>query len=346
MPIVDIGGVGSDTGEIGAGASPPIPLEEFQKMSPATFSVAGLLFAFPVLQIQETGGNRIVERERPYRDGAKLDDTGSVARRWSMEAIFNNSILIPGVNAVNKNRPLYPDILNELLYIFDNIHETGDLFVPTAGAQRVRADQYSRTEVFSARNQAIVTFTWIEDNEDIVGTRLINPATAGANAQRLATTMSDDSQSVGSLSESLADLDQTMSDLEDIVNAPGEVAQDVDAQNQKIQGHAERSKKTFKEANRPGRNLFLDPVSSAAVRKIERIQDMAAREANESRRGRPKLLTVVFADSSTIFRVAAVVRQDPLDLMAINPQLDPFFIPKLTPVKIFSTESLLNAEAA
>ena len=61
--------------EIGSSGAVVAPADEiFEKMPAAQFTVAGLTLGFPVLRIQQSGGNRIVKRERPYRDGAKLDD--------------------------------------------------------------------------------------------------------------------------------------------------------------------------------------------------------------------------------------------------------------------------------
>lgn len=327
--------------DIGTNASPSPELGVFERYPPAQFTVAGRTFAFPVVRISESGGNRIVERERPFRDGAKLDDTGSKAKRWTLDAYFENTILEKDLRAINGGLALYPTVLNDLIFQFD-VHETGDLVVPTVGKQRVRAESYTRNEAMDERDAASVTFVFVEDNEDKVDFRSITAPTANANARRLAQSTDLDAQSSGAWDGSLSDLSESMSDLEDQVNAPGEVAQDVDANAMRIQGNARRANRTFSEAGRPGRDLFNDPQNSRGPRKLARQQDLAGRESNKSRRGRPKLIEVVFGEDTTIFRVAAAVGQDPADLMAVNPELDPFFIPKLTAVKVFATESLLN----
>src|SRR5262245_15019791 len=86
---------------------------------------------FPVSSIQESGGNRIVERNRPYRNGAKLDDVGSNATKWTIEAVFENSIM-EGEKGLDQNVLLYPNVLNAVLDSF-RIHGTGDLVIPTRG---------------------------------------------------------------------------------------------------------------------------------------------------------------------------------------------------------------------
>lgn len=338
------GGTGATritSGQNLAQGRPEPPPRTFEQYPPAQFTVAGFTLSFPVLRITESGGNRIVERERPYRDGAKLDDVGSTAKRWTLEALFENTILEKDQSALNNGEALYPTVLNQLLVNFD-IHETGDLVVPTIGTQRVRAESYVRTESADERDQATVTFVFVADNEDGVDFRSISAPTASANARRLANDNELDTQSVGAWDGSLQDLDTATRELEDLVNGPGEVAQDVDATALRIQGNARRAKNTFSEAGKPGRDLFLDPQNSRGPRDLVKQQDMAAREANKSRRGRPQLLIVVFREPTDIFSVAAFVGQDPADLLAVNPDIDPFFIPALTGVKLFSTEALLN----
>jgi hypothetical protein len=78
--------------------------------------------AFPVEDIGESGGNRIIERERPYRDGAKLDDTGRKATQFTMVCKFENTITEPGLE-INGLKNLYPDVLNDLIASF-GIHKT------------------------------------------------------------------------------------------------------------------------------------------------------------------------------------------------------------------------------
>lgn len=322
----------------------------FENYPPMQFTVAGLTLAFPVLRIQQTGGNRIVERERPYRDGAKLDDTGSKAIRWTVDALFNNSVIVgtqgeAQINAINGGIPLYPDVLNLLIVNFD-FHETGDLVVPTTGPARARADSYSRTETFEERDQAIASFVFCEDNEDSVDFRSISAPSGGANGARLAATTELDTQSIGSLSDALTSLQTSLLELEDFVNAPGDAAQDIEAAALRVEGSARRANRTFSEAGRPGRDLFLDPANSRASRKLAIAIDLAARERNTARRGQPRLTQVVFRNATTIFRIGAVLGQDPGDLIGINPDIDPNFIPAGTLVKVFVTEALLNGSSS
>lgn len=358
MPILDIGGgtQGSGSGflrdthgqapdNVRAQGLAEIPEEIFEKYPPAQFTVAGQTLAFPVMRIRETGGNRIIERERPYRDGAKLDDTGSKAKRWILEAVFNNSLLEKDISAINNGEALYPTVLNSLIINFDE-HETGDLLVPTVGVQRVRAEAYERVEAFDERDQAVVSFTFCEDNEDSVGFRSITAPSGAGNAKRLAASTELDAQSFGSWSEALLELETALLELEDLINAPGDLLLDIEAAALRIEGLARRAIRTFSEASRPGRNLFLDPANSRGPRKLTQAEDLAARARATARRARPQTTTVVFQTSTSIFRIAGIVGQDVGDLLAINPDVDPNFIPAQTPVKVLVTASFLNASSS
>lgn len=325
---------------VGSGGS-GVDQDLFEQLPPGQFTVAGITYAFPITTIKADGENRLIERERPYRDGAKLDDTGSKARRWTLECMFQVTSRESEITTINGGLPLYPDVLNELLLLFFT-HETGDLVVPTDGKVRARAQTYSRTETSGERDCALVQLVFIEDNEDSVDFRSLQAPSANANARQLASTTTFDVQSAGAWMPSLADLDQLVGALEDQVNAPGEVAGDVQSSARRIQGNAVRAGQAFKDGARNGRNLFLDPTNSRAERKLVRQRDMSARASNEARRGRPQLATVVFQESTTMFRVSATVNQAFEDLLEVNPELDPYFIPALTPINVFATQDLLN----
>jgi hypothetical protein len=325
---------------VGSGAS-GVDQDQFEQLPPCQFTVAGVTYAFTTESIKADGENRIIERERPYRDGAKLDDTGSKARRWTIESLFQSTSREADISAINGGLPLYPDVLNELLFLFFT-HETGDLMVPTDGKVRARAQTYSRTEKSGERDCALVQLVFVEDNEDSVDFRSLQAPSANANARRLASTTTFDVQSAGAWLPSLNDLDQLVGSLEDQVNAPGEVAGDVQQSATRIQGNAVRAGQAFKNGARSGRDMFLDPTNSRAERKLVRQRDMSARAANEARRGRPQLATVIFQEETTLFRVASIVNQSFDELLEVNPELDPYFIPALTHVHVFATQDLLN----
>jgi hypothetical protein len=66
------------------------PTAIFEQYPVASFAVRGDPIYFAVESIEEDGGNRIVRRRRPYRDGAKLDDTGSNEKVFTLTARAND----------------------------------------------------------------------------------------------------------------------------------------------------------------------------------------------------------------------------------------------------------------
>lgn len=328
--------------DVGHGSS-VVDTEIFFGYKPAQFTVSGLTYAFPTTRIRESGGNRLIERERPYRNGAKVDNTGSKAKRWTMECMFENSISDAGLTEINKGSPLYPNVLNALVALFD-LRPTGDLVIPTVGKRRVKADSYERVEASEQRDCAMLTLTFVEDNEDSVDATSIAPATANANARRLAENTTFSAQQAGAWNGSLSDLDAFVADLEGLVNAPGNYEQTIRQSAKKIQGDVVRAKQAFQRAGRQGRDLMLDPSNSRAERKLVQQQEISAKAANDARNSRPKLVQVVFKLNTSIFRISVIVGQSFEDLADVNPELDPFFVPAGTLVNIFATQELLNGQ--
>ena len=328
---------------IGAAGSSDTPSDIFSSYPPAQFTVAGGTFAFPVLRIEESGGNRLIERERPYRDGAKLDDTGARAKQWKMDVMFENTISDSGLSEINGGKNLYPTVLNELMRLFDT-HETGDLVVPTVGKRRARAGTYSRVESFEARDSAVVSFTFVEDNEDKVDGRSITVPNASGNARLLASNTEFSEQQAAAWHFSMAQLNTLTSELEGLINAPGDAIQSVRQNVTAIRGNVTRVKQAFQNAARTGRDLFLDPSNSAAERKLVMHTEVAARAGNEARKGRPKLIEIVFRESTSLFRISSMLGQSFDDLIEVNPLLDPFAIGANVKVNVFATEELFRGQ--
>jgi hypothetical protein len=330
--------------EIGAGVS-DVEKEIFSEYKPAQFTVGGLSFGFPVLKIDEMGSNRLIERERPYRDGAKLDDTGAKATRWTFECIFENSITDEGLGTINQGRNLYPDVLNGIIELF-KIHETGDLVIPTVGKRRCRAEAYRRLEDSSQRDCAMLTLVFTEDNEDSVNSSSIQAPTAGANARQLASSTEFDANAAGSLSDTFLQLREAMIELEELAAAPGSTIQSIRNTNALVESKALRTKQNFQRPGRTGRDLLLDPSNSRVERKLVQMTELSAKAANEARRGRPKLVQVIFREDTSLFRVSIVVGQPFEDLLEVNPNLDPFFIRFGTIVNVYASQELLNGSVA
>lgn len=307
--------------------------EDYEICSWSVGSNGGTI-AFPVCAISESGGNRIVERNRPYRDGAKLDDIGSKAYRWTVDAVFENSIAEPGLP---DGIVLYPTTLNELLDSF-RTHGTGDLMLPTRGKVRARVESWSRTESEQDRDLAKLQVVFVEDNEDNVDAQSFQLPTVNASAKRVTETAEFDAQSEGMYSNDLADLRESGAQLQAAANAPGDTLQDLDNQAAIVTETANSVGRTFSRAPgtaTDGSNLLTDPESSRTQRKLEQTKDMAGRSRSQSGAGRPRKVPYKVERGASIFAVAANINQPAKDLIDINPGIDPLFIPAGTVIQVF-----------
>lgn len=308
---------------------------EFEKLQVGSWAVRGYSLKLAVVTVRESGGNRLVKRERPYRDGAKLDDTGSTAREWSVTVLFENSVEEPGLD--NGGLALYPDVLNAMLQSF-SVHETGDLVLPTTPKVRARASSYERIEEPELQDGAVVTFCFTEDNEDSIGASSFKQPTASGNARRLAESTTFDAESIDVSHFSVSDLEESVSELEGLVNAPFDYAQDVEDQARRVSQLAVRVVQLFSIPGQRGRDALSGPEGHRTSRKIVREQDMAARAAHEARRGRPVIVRYKVLRDTSLFHVSAYLRQPYADLLAVNPQLeDPGYIPRGAEVRVFAS---------
>lgn len=308
----------------------------FEDYQVARWKVGTFDLAFPVMSINESGGNRIVRRERPFRDGAKLDDTGSKPRVWRYQIIFENTIEEPGIADINGGRPLYPEILNELIFSFD-VHETGSLFLPTIGEQRARIETYGRVEQFDTRDTAMLDVTWVEDNEDSVDFRIVSGVpNVDTNGRRVGSQITFDGNGIAVDSPAFTEIDQAMQELENLANSPEAVERDIEQQNQIVAESSAKVVETFSMPHIPGRSVMTSTRSSKTQRDLELAKDMAARATNDARRGRPVIISVRLLADSSIAGVSALLQQDYSNLLAINPRVEnPLFIPKGSVIKVF-----------
>jgi prophage DNA circulation protein len=314
----------------------------FEQYESASWTVQGRKIVFPVQEITDNYSNRIIKRKRPYRQGAKIDDTGGDPTEWTFRSIFHNSLSgdgqLPGAEPglAENSKPLYPDVLNEMVELF-KIHETGDLTVPTIGTVRARAVSYSRSETSSRRDCAEVTFVFCEDNEDNVDAAAFQVPSVSANAESIAEAAEFDEQSEDMWDGSLQDLNELAAQLEGIANAPGDFMQDIESQANIVKGAADKVISAWSKPNILGRDVLLDAEGNKAERKIQAQKELAGQAQQAAYRGRPKTITKKYTTQVSIFDVASLENQEASILLTINPQLeDPWEIPAGTGVRIMS----------
>lgn len=304
----------------------------FEDYPAGSWTVRGDTIYFAVVDLDEAGGNRIVRRARPYRDGAKLDDTGSKEKEWDVTAVFELSIDEPDIE--KGGRPLYPIALNALIDSFD-LHDTGTLILPTRGAVRARAETYRRKEQAADRDTATVTLHFVQDNEDSIGAAAFSAPPIRSTGRQIVDETTFSSESRGGFAQSLADLEAAAGALEDAIAAPGEAVQDVDQKAARVIRLASNVEGQFSRTAELGRDLLTDPDAWATCRQLHALRDRTARAfAEKSALGR--ISSVVFTTPRSLFGIAAELAQDPAALLDLNTQLeDALAIPAGTIVRVF-----------
>jgi hypothetical protein len=304
----------------------------FEQYPLCTWEVPGYKVPIPVKSISERGGNRLVRRNRQNRNGAKLDDTGSVEKTWTLEVDFFNGNTEEGIPVAD----LYPDVLNFLVKSFD-VHETGTLTLPTVGRKRCRAESYDRKETFEEIDTGIVTLTFIEDNEDNLTSSSFTAPSARSVSRRLAeiTTFSAEQNGV-SLSDSSAGISELASQIETLINSPFEYFGDLQAQADSVVALCGRLEDIHASRRTQVGELLAMPPGARAVRGLVELRDKAARVVDEKQSALPRLVPYVVPSQRSIFDIAAELGQDPMALMSANPNLgDPLAIPARATVKVF-----------
>jgi len=303
------------------------------KLPPAKWTVSGDEIYFIATSVSEDGGNRIVERERPYRDGAKLDDTGSRPRRWTVSTLWENTL-------TEDNFPpaivLYPDQLNLMCASADQ-HETGDLQLPTRGKIRCRLQSYSRVEDDLVKGCAKVQFVFIQDNEDAIGTSLLSAPSARASIRQVVDGCVNSFEMAGSFSQFIESLESASQDLQEAIAAPGEALDDVDTKASRVIRACENIERQAVVSAGFATDHLSDPESYAAWRQLRSTNDVASRAMNEKHSGIGKIASIVTTATVSIFDIAVKYGQDPARLMDLNSAIEDFLvIPTMTLVRIFA----------
>lgn len=320
----------------------------FEGLPVASWTVGGEVVRFPIIgQLRESGGNRIVQHERPYRPGAKLDNTGPRARTWTVQALFNNSIQEEGLG----DALLYPDALRAMVASFES-GDTGTLVLPTVGAVRAKAETYERIEDTQERDQGTLTLTWIEDNEEALDQEVFALPSARAVLVRLAEQTTFSAEAAGATDADLggqpasisgastrASLTETAAELEGLLLAPGRAVADLESQARAARWAVQRVRRAQEQLAADVDGQANDPRGSGFWRSLIRLEDTHAAAVDEKFRSLPPTrVFVVDVDLTTLFAVAARVGQDAGDLLDLNSGriADPMFLERGAVVRVFA----------
>ncbi len=294
----------------------------------------------PVVSVAPQIGNRIIKHRRPYREGAKLDDTGGEPRQWTIVCVFNNTIIEQGID--DNGRPLFPDVYRALKDSFDQ-HFTGDLVIPGEGAVRARAETMSAIETFEDVDHVVATVIFVQDNEEALDRALIRPPTARATTRRLAETTVFTAQSLGAWDGDLNGLVEFAAGVEDLLLAPGRAQNAVETQ-------VRRNRRAIERITDAQQQLAEDvgletnrPRGSSMERQSLLLRDRQAAAAGERSQGRPRVTTfVVDVEVTSIFEIAARVDQSAEELLDLNDSRigDPFELRRGDPVLVYQTRGV------
>lgn len=280
---------------------------------------------FPIRDITETGGNRIVPQERAGRDGAKLDDTGSKPRTWSFTALFGNRFEEPDVPG-----PLYPDALRAFIRSFD-IHETGTLTLPTVGDVRARAQDYTRRDTPDDDDFAILEVVFVQDNEDALDRAELSPPAVKSTVVKLAELTQFTAQSEGTWNDDMKSLREVCSELEGLISAPGRSVADIGAI---VKSHRLVLQSLVGTASTEARN------GSQLERTLRLLIDREAQSEDERSRSRPRTKPfVVDVERTSMYEIAARLNQDVTELMDLNAARvdDPFDLTRGQVLRVYES---------
>lgn len=289
---------------------------------------------FPAVKITQSGGNRIVQHERPHRDGAKLEDTGGKARSWSVSVLFNNSLQ----EGVQNGVPLYPQRLRQILRSFD-IHQTGTLVLPTVGKVRARAETYEREESPDQQDSASFSCTWIEDNEESLERTVFAPPSVVATLVKLAEQTTFTLQRNG-ISDSGLSLTEFAAEIEGLLLAPGRSVSDLGAVVRSHRRAISRMIDALTTAANQGGGIFSEPRGSEMQRQLRILLDREAQAEDERTASRPRTMAfVIDVEETSIFEVAARLDQDAEELMDLNSARieDPFYLTRGEVIRVYES---------
>lgn len=290
---------------------------------------------FPLLDLTDLKQNRVVAHERPYREGAKLDDTGAKVREFTMRAQFANAIREPGLE--NNPSPLFPEMLRLLQESFDN-HETGRLEVPTLGVVYCKAVSCRRHDSPENPDGPMVDLVFHEDNEDGFDRAKLDPPTVKGSIPRLAQQTVFSAQASGAWDDNLASLTQTVNSLESALNAPGRATNEVAGQARRNRRAQKRLVKIQQQVATAHDRPFTQPAGSQTERQLLTLRDRQAEAAGERARSLPTTMAfTVDVNETNIFEIAARFNSDVVELLDLNDALipNPFLLRRGQVIRVF-----------
>jgi prophage DNA circulation protein len=286
--------------------------------------------AFIVVSREKRSGNRLARRDRPYRNGTKLDHVGNKEDEFSVVCVFHNAITEAGIG---DDPPLWPDRLNALEAVLAS-DQVLTLNLPWERNIRCRADNWTRGAIPDVRDGESLTVTFIRDNEDNLDGAAVEHVSPRAVLNRAVDEAIFDAEREGVfVGESLS---TAVRELQAALAAPGDFRNDIETQSRAVISSIESLQKAIAD-RRDGDAKGNDPATALFRQQLAEIRELAARSLDSANTGLPSYLERRFPALRNIFDIARELEQDASELIKLNPQIpDLGAIPAGTPVRVFT----------
>jgi hypothetical protein len=328
----------------------------FGELPPVYFEIIGIRIFFPAESIRTKAGNRIAKHRRLKRDGAKCEDMGGSEETFEVRGTLSNeNAEDPAV--LEQGIPLYPDIVNKLRNAF-RVHDIGNLMHPREGLKRVRAEQIEIIETCDERDSAAYIATFTEDNEEDVDRTALRPDNGLTGALPEVTETVDllDRVTVsGDFRETLSQIANILSGPrpeEAVVQYAAQYGYDLYSAGTACAVALEEAHtqppvtgSTFNGIGGVGETSAPDagsPTEHATIRRVEQIRERGRQIAEEARRSLPKRRTRTYLASTSLVDVARESKTGFEELLAANPDVDPFDVEAGTKVHVAAQPSSIS----
>lgn len=312
--------------------------DSFTLFGPARWTPAdgSRTFALALVQNDVTHERRLVERKRPYVDGAPFDDSGSDAKPLTLRAIFVNGHGVAGVPD-----PAYPQYHRDFLDALEQKGKgTSTLYSPGRGEKRVRYKRYTTSQGVDRRDVEFVDLLFFEETEDQRATAAsFTLPSAKSAGPVLARQLLDTGHKLGIGGDLFDAILAAANRLASAASAPFDSAAAMQQRAAELLGLLDRAERNLVYGPRRFGGDSFSPLSPAdaveIVTGLRVLRDVARRHASATY-GEGSVGPVRFPVVLSIFDIAAKLGQDPNELASLNVRRVPslFAIPAGFPVLV------------
>ena len=306
---------------------PYVDPDPLLKLGPASWVQGGRTYKFVAHFVGEHGANRNPKRVRPFRQGWKLDTTGSDGDEFTIDITVNPDV------AEGDITPVWPDDLQALTDSFKT-GETGTLNLPWKRGIRCKPDVWDRVEAGGEnRGGGTLRAKFSEDNEDSLDRQAVQLVSVKATIERRVEAAQFDAESEGMDLFAIEDITELAADVVGLLNAPGDVAAALLHAGNRLRLACKTVAEAFT-SGVGGRDQMSGPEGARARLKLLELAELGARAVGEARLRETR--TVTYPRVRDIHSIATELGQNARELITINEQIEDFaYIPAGTPVRVY-----------